>query len=82
MNEANTSNTEMQQTAFFDRMKHFFLSTIHMIHEDKKISGQGGHIKTRILHDPKTDITVEEIELFCNTLKFDSLKKKDPPKTK
>jgi hypothetical protein len=67
------NEVQMEHTSYFDRIKHFFLSTIHLIHEDKKRSYQGGHYKTRIMHDPRTDVTVEEIELFCNTLKFDSI---------
>ena len=79
MDEANTSNNTMK-IHFFDKLKHFTMSTVHLIHEDKNRSFQGGHHKTRILRDPKTGTSVEEVEMFCETLKFESILKKDEKK--
>ena len=73
------ANNEIQ---FFDKLKNFLYNITHTVHEEKKRSHQGGHYKIRISHDPNTDITVEEIELFCDTLDIDKIIKKEKNKHK
>jgi len=39
-------------------------------------SAQGGYSRTRIFKDPQDGSTIEEVELHCETLAFESLVKK------
>ncbi len=50
-----------------------------VLREDRKRSYLGGHSTTRIVLGPDADTLVEEVELHCRTLKFESLLKRDVP---
>jgi hypothetical protein len=48
--------------------------TIHTVTRDEKLrSHQGGYSQNRILENPADGTTIEEVELHCRTLKFESL---------
>jgi len=49
-----------------------------IIREDRKRSAQGGYSHTRIVAGPDPQSTVEEVELHCETLTFESLLKTAP----
>lgn len=55
--------------------------TIHTItREEKGRSHQGGYSTNRVLENPDDGTTVEEIELHCRTLQFESLlPRRQPP---
>lgn len=44
---------------------------------ERRRSPLGGYTTTRIVHDAENDAHIEEIELHCQTLKFESLLRKD-----
>jgi hypothetical protein len=48
---------------------------------ERRRSPLGGYTTTRIVHDAEHDAQIEEIELHCQTLKFESLLRKDPKPT-
>jgi len=53
-----------------------------VVREYRKRSAQGGHSRTRIVAGPDPHSTVEEVELHCETLKFESLLKTVPLDTR
>jgi hypothetical protein len=48
---------------------------------ERRRSPLGGYTTTRIVHDTEHDAHIEEVELHCQTLKFESLLRKDPKPT-
>jgi hypothetical protein len=53
----------------------------HTLHEvtptERRRSPLGGYTTSRIVHDAEHDSQIEEVELHCQTLKFESLLRKD-----
>ncbi len=45
--------------------------------EELTRSDEGGHVRTRWRVDARTQSVVEDVELFCRTLKFESLTVRD-----
>jgi hypothetical protein len=44
-----------------------------VIREETNRSAQGGYIKSRVIQGPDAGSSVEEVELHCRTLQFESL---------
>ncbi len=49
------------------------LAAREVVREQHGRSSEGGRSRTRLVHDPVSDSTVEEVELYCTTLEFPSL---------
>jgi hypothetical protein len=55
------------------------LHTVHTVaRPERRRSAQGGYSQTRIFTDPQDGTTIEQVELHCQTLQFESLLKRNP----
>jgi len=52
-----------------------------LMREEKGRSSQGGYSQNRVLENPFDGTTIEEVELYCRTLKFEALLPDRPPPT-
>jgi len=52
-----------------------------LMREEKGRSYQGGYSQNRVLENPDDGTTIEEVELYCKTLKFEALVPNRPTPT-